>query len=188
MGIETGRHRMLGIASFVSGSAILLAATTWTGVTSAAQPTPQEVDGSTGCYGVQSPTGSLITGEATGRRPIPTIVINGEETSGRWFGPGNRSYWHCHTGGQMQLVASGRGRVQKRGERIRNLGVGEAEYVAPFEEHWHGATPTDSVHYFGINFQPFGDLWMEPVSERDYLGSGLGLETREVWIRERGGM
>ena len=128
--------------------------------------------------GAPSPTGSLITGGETERRQLPTSVVNDAPMSGRWFGPGARSQWHCHTSGQFLLVMEGRGRVQKRGERMRELTVGESEYAGPLIEHWHGAAPDASVQYLGINYRPGGDIWMEEVSQEDYLGNGIGLTTR----------
>ena len=61
---------------------------------------------------------------------------------------------------------------------MRELTVGESEYAGPLIEHWHGAAPDASVQYLGINYRPGGDIWMEEVSQEDYLGNGIGLKTR----------
>jgi quercetin dioxygenase-like cupin family protein len=98
--------------------------------------------------------------------------------SGTWWEAGARSYWHCHPGGQFLIVMEGKGRAQKRGERMRDLNVGGIEYAGPWVEHWHGAPPDTSVQYLQVALQPTGTLWMEEVSQDDYLGNDIGIRTR----------
>lgn len=141
--------------------------------------------------GAAAPTAGSCPGErmdvqATGvyqSRPWPAAVINGEPWGGAYWGPGMRSYWHCHPGGQMMMVMSGEGRVQKRGERMRSLAVGESEYAAPWVEHWHGAAPDSLAHYVQVSLQPTGTLWMEETSQADYLGNDIGIVTRNQFLR-----
>ena len=43
------------------------------------------------------------------------------------------------------FVEKGRGRVQRRGEPMKELGPGEVDYTPPGVEHWHGAAPNDDM-------------------------------------------
>ena len=57
----------------------------------------------------------------------------------RRFEPGARSAWHSHDKGQLLMVEEGRMRTQKRGQAVKELGVGESDYTGPNMVHWHGA-------------------------------------------------
>ena len=46
------------------------------------------------------------------------------------FEPGARTAWHSHDRGQLLMVEQGRMRAQKRGEPIKEYGVGEIDYAA----------------------------------------------------------
>lgn len=56
------------------------------------------------------------------------------------FAPGGKTAWHTHERGQLLLVVSGSGYVQKRGEPMREIHAGDVVTIGPGEEHWHGAT------------------------------------------------
>ena len=81
------------------------------------------------------------------------------------------------------MVWEGEGRVQKRGERVRILSVGETEYAGPWMEHWHGASPDSDAQYVQISFQPTGTYWMEEVGRDDYLGNDIGTTTRNEFLQ-----
>ena len=66
--------------------------------------------------------------------------------------PGARTNWHTHPLGQTLHVLSGVGRVQKAGEPVCEIRVGDTVWLPPGEKHWHGSAAT----------------WLEPVSEADY--------------------
>ncbi len=136
-----------------------------------------DIDDPQGCPGERGQT--RITGESRGAEN-PTAVVNGEQMGGRWFAAGSRSYWHCHPGGQFMMVMEGRGRVQRRGQRMRDLSVGESEHAGPWVEHWHGAAFDSDVRYIQLSFQPTGTRWMEEVSQDDYLGNDIGMTTRQA--------
>jgi quercetin dioxygenase-like cupin family protein len=87
----------------------------------------------------------------------------------RRFEPGARSFWHSHDNGQLLYVEQGRMRTQKRGQKMRELGVGESDYTGPNMEHWHGAAP--QTHLIQVNVG-FGGAakWLEEVSEAQYSG------------------
>ena len=58
-------------------------------------------------------------------------------------------------------------RVQKRGQPMRELGVGESDYAGPNVVHWHGAAPDKALVQINVGFG--GDTkWMEPVTDAEY--------------------
>jgi mannose-6-phosphate isomerase-like protein (cupin superfamily) len=116
-------------------------------------------------------------------RPVPAVVINGEPWSGAYWEPGMRSYWHCHSGGQLLVVWEGEGRVQTRGERARTVARGQSQLVGPGEEHWHGAVAHAHAQYLQVSIQPAGTLWMEEVGRDDYLGNDIGIASRDEFLR-----
>ncbi|MEQ1855226.1 MAG: hypothetical protein ABL963_02085 [Longimicrobiales bacterium] len=136
----------------------------------------------------QEPTcpGATMAVQATGvyvNRPVPEWVINGEPWGGAYWEAGMRSYWHCHTAGQLLHVWEGEGRTQKRGERMRTLHAGEGDWAKPGEEHWHGGAAHTHAQFLQGSPTPSTTLWMEEVSETDYMGNGIGMETRAEFLR-----
>ena len=130
--------------------------------------------------------GQAMAVQATGvytQKPVPEIVINGQPGPGAIWQPGMRSYWHCHAGGQIMMLFEGTGRVQKRGERIRTLHKGDTEYAGPGVEHWHGAAPDASAHFFQTSIGTGPTLWMEEVGKDDYLGNDIGITSRNEFLR-----
>jgi mannose-6-phosphate isomerase-like protein (cupin superfamily) len=141
--------------------------------------------------GQQQPAAGACPGQAMGvqatgvytQKPVPEIVINGQPAPGAIWQPGMRSYWHCHAGGQIMMLFEGTGRVQKRGERIRTLHRGDTEYAGPGVEHWHGAAPDASAHFFQTSIGTGPTLWMEEVGKDDYLGNDIGITSRNEFLR-----
>src|SRR3954471_4608467 len=135
--------RLLVLASLLI---VLVAASRTSGLAQPnAQAQPAQAPSSGAC------PGKGMCGKATGvytAKPVPEIVSNGQPAPGAIWQPGMRSYWHCHAGGQIMMLDDGVGRVQKRGERIRTLHKGDTEYAGPGVEHWHGAAPDASAHFF----------------------------------------
>ena len=87
----------------------------------------------------------------------------------RRFEPGARSAWHSHDRGQLLMVEQGRMRAQKRGEPIKEYGVGESDYAAADVVHWHGATATQALVQLNVGFGG-GAKWFEDVTDAEYLG------------------
>jgi hypothetical protein len=133
------------------------------------------------CPGQPAPA-PLATGVYT-PKPVPDIVINGQPAPGAIWKAGDRSYWHCHTGGQMLMVDDGIGRVQQRGQRARTLHKGDTEYAGPGVEHWHGADPAAGAHFFQTTIGTSTTLWMEEVGRDDYLGNDTGINSRNEFLR-----
>jgi len=87
----------------------------------------------------------------------------------RRFEPGARTAWHSHDRGQLLMVAEGRMRAQKRGEPIKDYGVGESDYAAADVVHWHGAAPGQALVQINVGFGG-GSKWFEDVSDAEYQG------------------
>ena len=135
------------------------------------------------CPGDQMPT--PFTGTTESGVLSPEAMVRGEALTGRWWDAGSRSYWHCHGGGQYMVVMEGTGRVQKRGERMRDLHVGDIEFAGPGVEHWHGASDREEVRYIqqGLAIDGgSGVYWLEEVTQSDYLGNGIGIMSRTRFL------
>jgi len=146
-----------------------------------AQPQAQAAPaGPAPCPGAPMPV--QATGVYT-PKVVPDITINGQPAPGAIWQPGMRSFWHCHAGGQVMMLDEGVGRVQKRGERVRTLHRGDTEYAGPGVEHWHGAAPDASGHFFQTSIGVTTTYWMEEVGRDDYLGNDVGITSRNEFLR-----
>lgn len=132
------------------------------------------------CPGQQMPV--QATGVYT-PKPVDDIKINGQPAPGAIWSAGMRSYWHCHAGGQVMMLDEGVGRVQQRGQKMRTLHKGDTEYAAPGVEHWHGAAPDSSAHFFQTSIGVTTTLWMEEVGTADYMGNDVGITSRNEFLR-----
>lgn len=86
------------------------------------------------------------------------------------FEPSARTVWHTHPLGQTLLVTAGRGRVQRWGGPIEEIGPGDVVWFAPGEKHWHGAGPDAAMTHTAIQEVQDGKAvdWMEKVSDEQY--------------------
>ena len=86
------------------------------------------------------------------------------------FEPGARTAWHSHPLGQTLIVTAGRGRVQRWGGPIEEIGPGDVIWFEPGEKHWHGATPTTAMTHIAIQERLDGKTadWMEKASDEQY--------------------
>ncbi|TMD71947.1 MAG: cupin domain-containing protein [Chloroflexi bacterium] len=98
--------------------------------------------------------------------PAPARAVGASVT----FEPGARTAWHSHPLGQTLIVTAGRGRVQRWGGPIEEIGPGDVIWFEPGEKHWHGATPTTAMTHIAIQEQLDGKTadWMEKVSDEQY--------------------
>lgn len=131
------------------------------------------------------PLQNFVTGTSESGVQSPEAMANGAPLSGRYWGPGSRSFWHCHGGGQYVIIMEGEGRVQKRGERMRDLPVGGIEFAGPGVEHWHGASPSEGARHINQGLAIDGGtgvFWMEEVSQDDYLGNDIGIRSRTRYL------
>ena len=98
-----------------------------------------------------------------------SVTMEGKEltVARRHFEPGARSAWHSHDKGQLLMVEQGRMRTQKRGQAIKELGVGESDYAGPNLVHWHGAAPGQALVQINVGFG--GETkWLEKVTDAEY--------------------
>jgi len=66
------------------------------------------------------------------------------------FTPGARTAWHTHPKGQTLYVTDGVGRVGYRGGEVAEIRPGDVVYIAPNEDHWHGAAPDRFMAHVAI--------------------------------------
>ena len=88
------------------------------------------------------------------------------------FEPGARTAWHTHPLGQILIVTSGSGRVQRDGGPVEEIHPGDVVRFEPGERHWHGASPTTAMTHIAIQEALDGKAveWLEHVSDEQYAG------------------
>jgi len=79
------------------------------------------------------------------------------------FPTGARTHWHRHPDGQVLYVTEGSGRVGTRDGRVESVATGDVVVAPPDEEHWHGASESESVQHLALSFGATD--WMEPVTD-----------------------
>ena len=86
------------------------------------------------------------------------------------FEPGARTNWHSHPLGQTLYVISGMGRVQTKGEPVREIRPGDVVWIPPGEKHWHGGSPTTGMTHIAMqeSFDGSHVTWMEPVTDAEF--------------------
>jgi quercetin dioxygenase-like cupin family protein len=86
------------------------------------------------------------------------------------FEPGARTAWHTHPLGQVLVVTSGSGRVQRDGGPVEEIRPGDVVWFAPDEKHWHGASPTTAMTHIAVQEALEGKAvdWLEQVSDSQY--------------------
>lgn len=92
------------------------------------------------------------------------------------FAPGARTAWHRHPLGQTLHVLSGTTRFQSRGGPVRALAPGDTVWIAPDEEHWHGAGPeTLTAHLAVYEAEADGTttVWLEQVTDAEYAAPAV---------------
>ena len=98
--------------------------------------------------------------------PAPARVSGASVT----FEPGARTAWHTHPLGQMLIVTSGLGRVQREGGSVEEIRPGDIVWFSPGEKHWHGASSAAAMTHIAIAEVQNGKVvdWMEKVSDEQY--------------------
>lgn len=88
------------------------------------------------------------------------------------FEPGARTAWHTHPLGQIILITSGAGRVQREGGPVEDVFPGDVVHFPPHEKHWHGASPHAAMSHIAIQeaFDGKAVDWLEKVSDEQYAG------------------
>ena len=87
------------------------------------------------------------------------------------FEPGARTAWHTHPLGQTLYVVNGIGLIGLRNEAPQLIKSGDTVWIPPEEEHWHGASSTNSMTHIAIQEALNGSVadWLEKVSDDQYL-------------------
>jgi quercetin dioxygenase-like cupin family protein len=100
-----------------------------------------------------------------------TIGTEGYNVGRRVFAAGARNAtWHAHSAGQLVFGEAGRGRLQIKGQPIKELAVGESVFIPGGSFHWHGASPNENFTMVYITMGPSKTQQGEPVTEAVYLG------------------
>lgn len=98
-------------------------------------------------------------------------LVHADATGGSVaFEAGARTAWHSHPGGQTLVVTAGVGRVQRWGDAIEEIRVGDVVRIPADQKHWHGAAPGAAMTHIAIT-EPRGGRavdWMEQVSDEQY--------------------
>lgn len=84
------------------------------------------------------------------------------------YAAGARSYWHAHSGDQVLLLEQGRGRMQIKGQAMRELRPGEPVVLPAGVMHWHGAAPDQGLVQIAVNIG--SATWGAPVTDAEYGG------------------
>ena len=86
------------------------------------------------------------------------------------FEPGARTAWHTHPLGQTLHVISGVGLIGLRNEVSQLIKAGDTVWIPPGEEHWHGASATNSMMHIAIQEALDGSVadWLDKVSDDEY--------------------
>ena len=86
------------------------------------------------------------------------------------FEPGARTAWHIHPLGQTLHVISGVGLMGLRNEAPQLIKAGDTVWIPPGEEHWHGASETNSMTHSAIQEALNGSVaeWLNKVSDSEY--------------------
>ena len=89
------------------------------------------------------------------------------------FEPGARTAWHTHPLGQTLYIISGTGLIGLRNEAPQLIKAGDTVWIPPEEEHWHGASPINSMTHIAIQEALSGSVakWLEKVSDDQYLSN-----------------
>lgn len=86
------------------------------------------------------------------------------------FEPGARTVWHTHPLGQVLIVVSGEGWVQREGGPVEEIRAGDVVSIAPGEKHWHGATREHVMSFIAVQEELMGRVVdpLDPVSDDQY--------------------
>ena len=86
------------------------------------------------------------------------------------FEPAARTAWHTHPLGQTLHVISGVGLMGLRNAAPQLIKAGDTVWIPPGEEHWHGASATNSMTHIAIQEALNGSVadWLDKVTDDEY--------------------
>ena len=140
--------------------------------------------------GGSRPVQPATTANFTGGARVETLfeALDPSDATGGTvtFDPGARTAWHSHPRGQILIVTAGTGRVQRWGDPIEEIRLGDVVQIPAGQKHWHGASPRASMTHIAITEHRDGSRvqWMEPVSDLQYNGVLPGSEGRARTLYE----
>ena len=89
----------------------------------------------------------------------------------RIFAPhSHNATWHMHAAGQLIFAESGHGRLQIKGQPIRELAPGDSSYIPAATMHWHGSVPDETFTMTFVTMGAGPTTQGEPLTEEIYLG------------------
>ena len=117
-----------------------------------------------------APTGVPVEAPGfTGKTAM--LDSTGYSVGRRIFAPGSHNAtWHMHAAGQLIFAESGNGRLQIKGQPIRQLAPGDTAYIPANTMHWHGSAPTDTFTMTFVTMGAGPTSQGEPLTEAAYLG------------------
>lgn len=115
---------------------------------------------------------SNFVGNAYLEMLVNSDSVNQNSVGSVTFEPGARTNWHSHPNGQIILALDGEGYYQEKGSSKMVLKKGDAVKCPSNIPHWHGATENSEFVQVAITSRIGGStVWLEVVSEREYLGN-----------------
>ena len=86
------------------------------------------------------------------------------------FEPSARTAWHTHPLGQTLYIVSGVGLMGLRNKAPQLIKAGDTVWIPPDEEHWHGASATNSMTHIAIQeaLNESVATWLDKVSDEQY--------------------
>jgi len=100
-----------------------------------------------------------------------TIDATGYTVGRRIFAPGSHNAtWHAHTAGQLVFAESGHGRLEIKGQPMRELAPGDCGYIPPGVMHWHGSAPNEAFTMTFVTMGASTTSQGDPLTEDVYLG------------------
>jgi 4-carboxymuconolactone decarboxylase len=122
------------------------------------QPTQGSAEHFTGSVRIDAP----FRGEA------PARVYGASVT----FEAGARTDWHSHALGQTLIVTEGKGLIQRWGDPVEVIRLGDVVWIPPGQKHWHGAAPDSAMTHIAIveHLDGKSTEWMEKVTDEQYQG------------------
>lgn len=111
-----------------------------------------------------------FSGHAVINPMFPATEQTGATTGEVTFAPAARTVWHTHPVGQLLIITSGKGWVQKEGAPRQEVNSGDVVWIPAGIKHWHGATETNGMQHIALTYMRDGKNvdWLEPVSDEQY--------------------
>lgn len=93
---------------------------------------------------------------------------SGIHISESFFDMGSHTHWHTHPNTQILIGKSGSGFVQKKGEKLKHIEVGDIVIIHANEIHWHGAGKYDTFVHIAIQIGDDEGNIIMPLTESEY--------------------